>query len=188
MKAYIHDEKTSGIIAKTCEKIGVDILTPKMVKNRRSAPQGIDFFLDEVDFLILEITKPTQVMNFILAQAIIAQKSTLCMYAKNQPPRNILSYIKKRSAPRSVKTFSYTERNLSSTVERFVQLHDPRTQEHDDHPSIKFTLRLTPHIERYLSWYSESHDISKADHIREILTQKAKENDQYLDVFDNDSE
>jgi len=180
MIVYLHDEKTKGVLQRLCIKHGLSVLTPRDVQRRKrsSAKPKHDFFLDEVDLLIFEITRPTQTMQFILAQAILAEKPTLCLYGKNQPPIELLQVIKYRSAPRPIKTFSYTDRNLSSAIAQFIQLNDPESQQHDDAPAIKFTLRLTPRIERYLTQYTKVQKISKADYIRALLTTLAKEQEE----------
>jgi hypothetical protein len=174
MRVYIHDELTDGKVLQHCLKMGVDVLTLAEVRARKSAPKGYDFFLDQVDMLIIEMTQPTQDIHFILAQAIIAKKPTLCLYAKNQPPRELLSHIKMKTAPRPLKTFSYSDANLGEAIDQFVRRHDERFSEAFDQPSIKFTLRLSPRMEEYLTWYADERDVTKADALRELLDRQAK--------------
>ncbi|MFH1426432.1 MAG: hypothetical protein ABIG66_03270, partial [Candidatus Kerfeldbacteria bacterium] len=78
MKVYIHDEKTGGAIEELCRKCGVEILTQRDVEKRSALPQDVSFFLDQVDAMVVEMTKPSQQIHFILAQAILMQKPTLC--------------------------------------------------------------------------------------------------------------
>jgi hypothetical protein len=130
--------------------------------------------LDQVDALVIEVTQPTQDIHFILAQSLIAKKPVLCLYAKNQPPRELLAYIREKSLPRPVKTFSYTDSSLADAVQEFVHKHDPRFINESDVPSIKFTLRLTPRIEAYLTRYARSVHMTKADALRDLLDRKAK--------------
>lgn len=172
MRAYVHDEKTDGKLLALCEATGIDILTSDQVRRRKKLPEQYDFFLDQVDVLIMEITKPTQDIHFILAQAILADKPVLCVYAKNQSPRELLRHINKKPAPRPIKTFSYTGNTLGSVVIQFIRTHDPEAREHDEKPSIKFTIRLTPRNERYISWYSERYALPKADAIRKLLDER----------------
>lgn len=174
MRIYLHDEKTGGLMIAQCNQMGVDLLTPEIVRSRDSLPEGYNFFLDQVDALIIEITHPTRDIQFILAQAILAQKPALCLYAKNQSPRELLAHIKKRSAPRPLKTFSYTEVTLPIAINKFIKQHDPAQQEHQHVPSIKYTLRLTPYQEQYLAELSEERGMTKADLIRSIIQEKAE--------------
>lgn len=182
MKVYIHDKKRSDAIVRICrEMTGVSVLTPEKISKRKRLPDGVAFFLDQVDLLIIDITKPNPTVHFILAQAILTNKPTLCVYGKNQPPRALLKYIRKKLAPRPIKTFSYMEGTLAAGVEHFIALHDPNRQEHDEAVTIKYTLRLSPRVDRYLTWYSEKHEVNKADFIRDLLTRKAKDDRQYRD-------
>ncbi|MBI2410753.1 MAG: hypothetical protein HYV32_02590 [Candidatus Kerfeldbacteria bacterium] len=181
MRVYIHDEKTGGAILRACREAGVSVLTPEKIRKRKRLPEGVAFFLDQVDLLIIEITKPNPLMHFILAQAILADKPTLCLYAKNQSPRLLLKYIRKKATPKPVKTFSYMETSLAEAVNHFIGMHDPLRQEHDEAVSIKYTLRLSPRVDRYLTWRSEKQKMNKADFIRELLARKAKEDRKYRD-------
>jgi len=186
MRVYVHDEKTEGVALDVCTKLGVDILTPEIVRSRDALPEGFDFFLDQVDALIIEITEPTRDIQFILAQAILAGKPTLCLYAKNQPPRELLSHIKQKTAPRPIKTFSYVDATLAGAIKKFMRQHDPDHQDYDDVPSIKYTLRLTPRIERYLSWRSTRDTLSKADLIRDILKKSSEQDEPYSDEHESE--
>ena len=182
MRIYIHDEKTAGRIQKYCESVGLDVLTPSRVRELAGDnTNGSSFFLDTVDILLVEVTKPTQEIHFVLAQAILANKPTLCLYGKNQSPRELLSYIKKRKAPRPIKTYSYTDKTLEDAIKKFIIRYDPSQQEHDDIPSIKFTLRLTPRHERYLQWASEKAGLNKADFLREQLSNMQEEDDTFVE-------
>lgn len=181
MILYIHDNKTGGVIEQTCRTLGVEVLTAADAEKQQADASQVDTFLDRVDAMVLEITKPDQQVQFLLAHAILAQKPTLCLYGKNQPPRELLKYVKKGKPPRPIKTFSYTDGTIERSVANFIITHDPEKQEFDDIPSIKYTLRLTPRIERYLEWYSETHQTTKADRIRELLENAADESDDYAE-------
>jgi hypothetical protein len=174
MRIYVHDDKTSGEIARLCVAEGAEILTPEEVHKRSTMPSDVNFFLDEVDLLVVEATHPTQQVSFILAQAILAQKPTLCLYAKNQPPRQLLSMIRKRQRPRPIKTFSYTATTLAEAVHLFVTRYNPKSIERDDLPTIKYTLRLSPRIDRYLEWHAQRAKKSKADLLRALLARQAE--------------
>lgn len=197
MRAYIHDNKTGGIIRDICEDLDIGVLSAADILKRsldeHGDAEGIPrtaFFLNEVDVLVLEVTHPTPEVQFILAQAIIADKPTLCLYAKNQGPKDLLQYIRHKKAPRPIKTFSYVKQSLPTAVEAFLRRHNDALVDYDDAPSIKFTLRLSPRIERFLSWSAGANGISKADVIRELLSETAQKTDEFVDkdIFDSDSE
>lgn len=180
MKIFIYDFRTNGNIATVCHQGKFSILTAQQVRRRRSRPKNVNFFLDEVDLLILEITRPTQDSQFILAQAMLAKKPTLCLYGKNQPPRPLLHMVRERKSP-TVKTFSYTFHNLPVAVTKFIAEFHPAAERHDREPSIKYTLRLSPKCDRYLDWVCRRERISKADYFRLFLEQQAVQDQQYTD-------
>lgn len=184
IRVYIHDERTDGKILQQCLRSGVDVLTLAEVRARKSAPKGTGFFLDQVDALVVEITQPTQDIHFILAQSLLAKKPVLCLYAKNQPPRELLVHIKQHANPRPVKTFSYTESSMAEAVDTFIRKHDSRFADANDQPSIKFTLRLTARMEEYLDWYAARHHVTKADALRELLLRQASEDSAFMSKID----
>lgn len=168
MKVYLHDEHSNGLLQRLCLEQDVSLLTPNMVDERSRVPEGYLFFLDQVDALVLEITRPTQDIHFILAQAVLSQKPTLCVYGKNQPPHELLLFLKKKGVPRMVKTFSYTEKNIQFALKNFIDTYDP-ARDRDNEPSIKFTLRLSPKIDRWITREGKRKKKSKADLLREWL-------------------
>lgn len=180
MTVFIYDTKTNGAIERLCKKAGLTVLTPKRLRKKPQRTVGDNqFFLEQVDLLIMEITKPERDATFLLAQAILMNKPMLCLYRKNQTPQELLTVIKHKAAPRPVKTFSYTEATLLEGVQHFLDDLLLTPEDQDDIPSSKFTLRLSPRIDDYLEWYSAQHAITKADYLRALLTRLAKQNKDY---------
>jgi len=180
MKIFVYDEKTGGVIEEFCRSAGHEVVTHTDLVERRRVPARSHFFLDTIDALIMDITKPNQDIQFILAQSILAEKPSLCVYGKNQTPTSLIRYIKKpQTQRRTVRTFSYTKKSLPRGLAYFIRLHDPNAAEREDAATIKFTLRLTPHIEQYLNWLAAAEGESKADCIRHLLEQQVKEDNTY---------
>lgn len=182
MKIFLFDENTDGLIKDMCVDEGATVFELTAKESKRRSLQAVNYFLDQVDVLVVEMTDPSQMVHFVLAQAILANKPTLCLYQKNQPPRDILNYVRSRNTPRLMKTFSYTPATLQHSVSHFVHAFDSDSKEHDDIPSIKYTLRLTPRIDRYLEWMSTQQSKSKANVIRFVLSQIASEDEDYTEV------
>lgn len=179
MNIFVHDNKTGGEVEKLCEAYDVAILTEEAVQ--QIEPIDVhEFFLDSIDLLILEITKPSQETQFVLAQALLAETPLLCLYAKNQTPRQLLEYIRKKRAPRKVKTYAYLEHELPMVIDKFIRRFDPRVNAEDDIPSQKFTMRLSPRLDRYIEWNAKRNSESKADSIRRLLTNSMEEDPTYL--------
>lgn len=52
-----------------------------------------------------------------------------------------------------------------------------------DQPSIKFTLRITPRIEKYLSWKIKNTEKTKADYLRGEIEKIMEEDDEFQNIF-----
>lgn len=179
MRAFIFDEVTKGEIAQIVERAAIEIIEPDSLNQPKSiqpvfgGPQFEN--LRSVDFLILEITESNPEVNFLLAQAILQQKPTLCVYKKNREPRDLLNYLIQRGTPKCITAHAYFRGSLSKVINRFLASVAELPQEIDELPSIKFTLRLTPKVDRYLDWKSKKMHRTKADLLRDWLRLKMDE-------------
>ncbi len=134
--------------------------------------------LEHVDAIILEISYPADELHYILAQAIVLGRPTLCLYPKNREPEQVLLHLNKPGVPKSVQKKSYTSTNVREVLGKFLNSID-RTVTLQDIPNIKFTLRLTPAINHYLDWLARYQKINKADYIRQLLKDNAEGNQDY---------
>ncbi|MFA6027968.1 MAG: hypothetical protein WC752_03505 [Patescibacteria group bacterium] len=135
--------------------------------------------LERVDGLLLEITKADAQINYLLAQAILLQKETLCFFEKSNPPRPLLMYLRRKNVPRSIQIKSYCKNNLKDTLYKFVKSIKP-TLQIAEVPNIKYTLRMTESLENYLNWKSQHGKINKADFIRDNLKKIMEEDQDYF--------
>lgn len=134
--------------------------------------------LERVDAIILEISYPADELHYLLAQAIVLQRPTLCLYPKNREPYEITSYLSKPNVPKSVQLKAYTKTNLRDVLHKFLHGID-KTVVLEETPNIKFTLRLTPAMEHYLNWLCRYKKVNKADYLRRVLKQDAEQNEDY---------
>ncbi len=183
MKIYIFDERTGGALRDICVSNRAEVLTHEEAMSRRKhINQGLSF-LDEVDLLILEVTSRSQDVQFILAHALLLQKPTLCLYVKNSPPRDVMSYVRKQPYPRSIKTFSYTSETMPLAVRRFMGQHATDPYHREELPATKYTLRLTPRDDKYLQWLAKQHHTTKAKMLRHIIHELIEKDDAYREVY-----
>lgn len=134
--------------------------------------------LQRAQGLILEITEPTPELHYLLAQAVILNKPTLCLYRKNKPPRDILNHLHKQNIPSRIMTKNYTVVTLEQVAQSFLHAIDTKIVLTET-PTIKFTLRLTPTIEHYLEWLGTQQQANKAEYIRTLLKQSALNDSAY---------
>lgn len=163
---YIRDHVNPGTVA-VLQKAGIECLTKKEDFLRGpSDPMSMSFF-DQFDAMVAEATNPDHETMYLFAQAIIQRKPALCYYQKNREPRNLMSFLVKPEA-KNIVLHCYTQKNLESVLLGFLrQLHARR--QFKERADIKFTLRITPALERYLAWAVQGKNMSKADFVRSIL-------------------
>lgn len=131
---------------------------------------GLSVF-SQFDSIILEVSEIDQQVNYILAQAVLQKKPLLCLYQKNRPPRSLLMFLKQKHIPRMIKIKAYTPDSLQKTIFDFLRTIQNKVEEIEI-PSIRFTLRLTPQLDKYLNFVTKGKKISKADYLRNMLKDK----------------
>ena len=145
----------------------------------KSENNGFGFnALERVHAMILDISQPDPNVQYLLAQAIVQHKPTLCIYSKANVPRDIINYLSQKNIPASIKHKSYTSSSLEHVLEQFLQSTNT-TLSSNETPSIKFTLRLTPTLDRYMKWLVDHRQANKAEYMRRLLTKAMKEDEEY---------
>ncbi len=139
-------------------------------------------FLDHVSALIIEGTNPDPEVGYLLAYAIAQKKPALLLTHKGHARHNPLeTFGKQHRLPPTLVQVGYDEGKLESVLLHFLQQLD-----HIDYievPSIKFTLRITPQIERYLHWKTHNTQMTKADFLRKILLEEIIARDEHYQRF-----
>lgn len=138
--------------------------------------------LERVDAIVLEIGRPAPELQFILAQAIVLRRPTLCLYTKSDEPHEILKHLTGHHVPKSIHIKSYTRANLDAIINKFLKSID-QSIHLEDIPKIKFTLRLTEGLEHYLDWLAAQNQINKADYIRQLLRADSEQNENYQQIM-----
>lgn len=134
--------------------------------------------LERVDAIVLEITQTDPDVQYMLAQAIISQKPTLCLYSKNQEPRDMLSHLSKKTIPKCIVVKCYTPSGLPEVVNRFVESLNTVSPA-EEIPNIKFTLRLTTTLDKYLEWLMRERHINKAEYMRDLIKKQMDQDEKY---------
>lgn len=135
-----------------------------------------EILLDKMDCFIIEGSQPDQEIGYLLAYAISQKKPLLYLYHKNTPERVAHGYLTKKNTPEFVCMEEYSRESLESVVMNFV---DDVTSGKGlkQRPTIKFTLRITPRMERYLEQKAKRAKKTKADFLRQWLEQKMGEDE-----------
>lgn len=151
------------------ERAGVTVRTKESPTPPPASPADADTSpLDRVDAIIVEGTESDPEVGYLLAYAI-AQKKPLLHLTRKGTNRHtpVETFGKKHRLPANILMLHYELRSMEKCIRIFFNKLDHL--DFAEMPTIKFTLRITPQIERYLQWKTHNTALSKADFVRQIL-------------------
>jgi len=132
--------------------------------------------LDMMEAFIIEGSTPDQEIGYFLAYALSQKKPTLYLCQRSAQAKTVLKYLKTKKTPKFLQIKNYTDNLEEKLIQFFKEIKVGQIKEV---PSIKFTLRITPSIERYLHWKTHNTKKSKADFLREDIEEKMKKDEKY---------
>jgi len=133
-----------------------------------------EILLDKMDCIIIEASQTDQEIGYLLAYAISQKKPLLYLYKKGTPEKVAFGYLNKKNTPDFIRMASYTIQDLQQKVLQFVD-EVGMGKGLREKPNIKFTLRITSQMERYLDWKSKRKKKTKAEFLRNILERMIEE-------------
>lgn len=140
--------------------------------------QSGEVLLERMDGLIIEGTKPFPESAYLIAVALAHKKPILYLCQKGKEINKNLQHLNKDKNTSKFLTLKYYVDNiLEKAVSEFLAVVEKG--EGREIPNIKFTLRITPRIERYLHWKTHNTKISKADFLRELIEKLIDEDKNY---------
>jgi len=132
--------------------------------------------MEKIDAIILSAQDQDPQSAYIIALALSQKKPILCLVPKGQRLPESFSLLKNnRALAKHLHTCFYTPINLKEGIYKFLQKIEGA--ERKETPSVKFTLRITPSMERYLLWKSKKTGLSKADFLRQAIKESIIEPD-----------
>ena len=153
------------------QTIGAE-LVPAVAERTASLPSG-------VCGVIIESSQADSAAGFMLAVAVQRQLPTLCLVPKGVSlPEPLASVRADPSCNRNLKLVRYHPSQLRHIIEQFAATCTGRGPEQ---PSIKFTLRLTQSLDRYLAWRAAGERKDKAQMLREHLERILREDQGYVE-------
>ncbi|MFA6587636.1 MAG: hypothetical protein WCT08_01065 [Patescibacteria group bacterium] len=132
--------------------------------------------LDKMDALVIEGSTPDADIGYLLAYAMSLRRPTLYLYDKDISNKGVLKFLGNRQIPGHIHVKSYSGEQVKDFVDKFIT--DLQGDEAEELPSIKFTLRITPQMERYLQWKAKKFKMTKADFLREKISVELIEKDE----------
>jgi hypothetical protein len=129
-----------------------------------------EVLLDKMDALIIEGSEPPAESGYLIALSLAHKKQILYLTEKGSAINKTLLQLQKgKESGRYLSLASYDKKGASDVVLKFIQSIEHGEQR--DIPNIKFTLRITPKIDRYLTWKAKNKKLTKADFLREQIQQ-----------------
>lgn len=190
MKAYYYTPETSDlaiskgytIIRGVLERAGISVISKHesleqaLPENYKQVEQQGRSPLEYVDAIIIEGTDADSEVGYLLAYAIAQKKQALLLLRKGKRSRNPLTSFGRQSL-KNLKVVYYDDTNAERLVITFLRtLGDISVKEA---PTIKFTLRITPVIERFLHWKTHNTQMTKADYLRNMIEEAIEEDEEF---------
>lgn len=140
--------------------------------------QSGEVLLERMDALVIEGSRSVPESGYLIAIALTHQKPILYLVEKGKPlNKNLLHLQQDKTSSKFLTLANYTEKNLGSVIAEFLE--QVEKGEGREVPTIKFTLRITSRIERYLQWKTHNTKISKADFLRNKIEDLIDADDEY---------
>lgn len=133
--------------------------------------------LDTMDAVVIEATESDSRVGYLLAYAVARQKPTLFLYHKRSGQPELLTLLDKRAAPKTLVIKGFLSDNLDEVLQNF--LRGFKELEVTEQPTVKFTLRLTKTMEKYLSYKTHNTETTKADWLRDEIDAKMKKDEAF---------
>jgi len=175
-------EKKYISIHKFLVKNGVSLVSnveKKILKGENEARKSISY--DQIEAVIIEGTHIAADTVYIIATALAYKKPVLYLMEKGHEIPEQLSYIRKDNNLGKnffLKFYKSIGKEVESVIFDFLGLLESGSLMREK-VNVKFTLRVSPKIERYLNWKALNIKKSKAEYVRDILNKTAIEDKSY---------
>lgn len=175
-------EKRYITIHKFLVKNGINLVSnveKKMLKGEGEARKSISY--DQIEAVIIEGTHIASDTVYIIATALAYKKPVLYLMEKGHQIPEQLSYITKdKNLGKSffLKFYKTSGKEVEKIIFDFLSLLETGTLIREK-VNVKFTLRISPRIERYLNWKALQIKKPKAEYVRDVLNKTAVEDKNY---------
>lgn len=157
------------------EKSEAQFKTEDIIESKRTGTS----LTSRIDAFVLDITDPCQEIGYFLALAVLYKKWILCLYSKSENPTWFEQFKQHISDYKKVTIKAYTRSSITKIIQEFLKSFDIGSVDNEDVPSLKFTLRISPRMERYLRWKTINTKDTKADFLRKEIQRMMNEDEKY---------
>ncbi len=149
---------------------GLSPFTPAELVQNEAGEKG---FLNKIQLVVIEGSSASSQVVYLIAFALAHRKPILVLLARGTPLDLHLRTLRRdKTVGRWLRVEFYQEKNILKLIEDFAEHWLEGLGR--ELPVIKFTLRLTPTVDRYLAWKGLQVKKTKANFLREIVEDMAK--------------
>lgn len=136
-----------------------------------------EFFLGKMHGVLIEGSQFTSELGYILALALSHSRPLLYLQPKKTPMQEMLEHVleEHRKNPLIFLEHYQTQEELKRCTENFLQQIQVPTKK--EKSNIKFTLRISPSMDKYLNWKSKNERLTKANFLRKKILEPMREKD-----------
>jgi len=136
--------------------------------------------IEKVDGLIIEATNPSYESAHLIALALTHKKPVLYLAEKGKYiDKNFYKLEEDKQAKKYFRIAQYMPDSLGQTLDDFITALEKGSGLTKSKPEIKFTLRLTESMEKYLNWKSALTKKTKADFLRMKIEDIMREDEKF---------
>lgn len=136
-----------------------------------------EFLIGKMDAIVIEASEFLPEVGYVLALAMGQRLPILYLHKKRTKLNQALSFILQNEHTKRLVTIKeYSFSTLTKHITEFINTLNRAVRR--EKPTIKFTLRITPRLSRYLAWKAKKYAMSKADYLRDSLLEGAMEADE----------
>jgi len=176
-------QKTISRIISFLKASGVTVFSdssPSMMidQDLENAQKTGQMMISQIDAVIIEGTVPSFESGHILALSIASKKPILYfVQSKENVDVNLAALEKDKVAGKYLTIEKYAEKDIETKIIHFLSTTEKG--EIRQIPNIKFTLRITQKIERYLQWKARKFGFTKADFLRNAIEEMIESDPEY---------
>lgn len=136
------------------------------IAEARQSGQGL---ASRIHGFILDLSEPHQEAGYFLALAALYQRPCLCLFPRGYSSPLIDHYIRQMKRSPRIMFRAFTRGSIRQILQQFSDSIREGLVDKDDIPSLKYTLRISPRIDRYLRWKTANTEWRKADYLRNTI-------------------
>lgn len=127
------------------------------------------------DFVVVETTKYSGGIGYLIAEAIHLKKPVLALYNEElgDKPSNVIMSSQKT---KQLVFYEYTQDTLEEGIDQFVK----KVKRMID---TKFIVQLPPELDQYIEWVAFEENTSKSQVVREAISNKMKRNERWKEYL-----